>query len=113
MKPEAESGAVVPMPVDKTEIEALEPYGDLIPFADPSWYQGVRPHSPSPLPLNPDFNQYGINSTTPPTSTKPTLPSATKSANGSPKKSSPMSANGTKPKRSPTKYTRRWEHAGT
>ena len=23
------------------EAEALEPYGDLIPFADPSWYQGV------------------------------------------------------------------------
>ncbi|KAL1858576.1 hypothetical protein Plec18170_002776 [Paecilomyces lecythidis] len=23
-------------------VEALEPYGDLIPFADPSWYQGYR-----------------------------------------------------------------------
>jgi hypothetical protein len=25
------------------EVEALEPFGDLIPFADPSWYQGVCP----------------------------------------------------------------------
>jgi hypothetical protein len=52
VKPEAESGAVVPVPEDKTEIEALEPYGDLIPFADPSWYQGVRSHNPHiPPPL--------------------------------------------------------------
>ena len=47
------------------EAEALEPYGDLIPFADPSWYQGVSretlthpgvcllttPPSTVPLPL--------------------------------------------------------------
>lgn len=25
----------------KPNIEPLEPFGDLIPFADPSWYQGV------------------------------------------------------------------------
>ncbi|XDG05132.1 hypothetical protein ABKA04_004747 [Annulohypoxylon sp. FPYF3050] len=35
--------AVVPATVQE-EAEALEPYGDLIPFADPSWYQGF--HSP-------------------------------------------------------------------
>jgi hypothetical protein len=26
----------------KSTTTALEPFGDLIPFADPSWYQGVR-----------------------------------------------------------------------
>lgn len=48
VKPKAESGAVAAIPgegakqvVDHTDAEALEPYGDLIPFADPSWYQGV------------------------------------------------------------------------
>jgi hypothetical protein len=44
VKPKAESGAVVPVPAaapDREMSEALEPFGDLIPFADPSWYQGV------------------------------------------------------------------------
>ena len=29
--------------VSKTEtnVEALEPFGELVPFGDPSWYQGV------------------------------------------------------------------------
>ncbi|KAF4637126.1 hypothetical protein G7Y89_g965 [Cudoniella acicularis] len=51
VKPKAESGAVVPVPskaarevVDKTQTETLDPFGELIPFADPSWYQGF--HSP-------------------------------------------------------------------
>jgi hypothetical protein len=30
-------------------LEAQEPFGDLIPFADPSWYQGVRPPHPSEI----------------------------------------------------------------
>jgi hypothetical protein len=44
VKPQAESGAVVPAPAAAAEremLEALDPFGDLIPFADPSWYQGV------------------------------------------------------------------------
>jgi cytochrome b involved in lipid metabolism len=44
VKPQAESGAVVPVPKEDVEVETLEPFGDLIPFADPSWYQGVRFH---------------------------------------------------------------------
>ncbi|KUJ10845.1 putative acyl-CoA dehydrogenase [Mollisia scopiformis] len=43
VKPKAESGAVVPVPAVE-EFETLDPFGDLIPFADPSWYQGY--HSP-------------------------------------------------------------------
>ncbi|KAI0832176.1 acyl-CoA dehydrogenase NM domain-like protein [Hypoxylon sp. FL0890] len=35
---------VVPSSAQAEEAEALEPFGDLIPFADPSWYQGF--HSP-------------------------------------------------------------------
>ncbi|KAK8043840.1 acyl-CoA dehydrogenase [Apiospora phragmitis] len=38
-KPTKEAKKIV-----EDEAEALEPYGDLIPFADPSWYQGY--HSP-------------------------------------------------------------------
>ncbi|KAE9369914.1 acyl-CoA dehydrogenase [Stipitochalara longipes BDJ] len=47
VKPKPESGAVVPVPTAAPEremLEALDPFGDLIPFADPSWYQGY--HSP-------------------------------------------------------------------
>jgi hypothetical protein len=33
--------------VDHTQDEALDPYGDLVPFADPSWYQGVSLPQPS------------------------------------------------------------------
>lgn len=42
VKPAAESGAVVPVPAQAAEeVEALDPFGDLVPFADPSWYSGV------------------------------------------------------------------------
>ena len=46
VKPQAESGAVVRVPGQDVDVNAepsepLEPFGDLIPFADPSWYQGV------------------------------------------------------------------------
>lgn len=41
--PQAESGTVAPTPGPSAEeeAEALDPYGSLIPFADPAWYQGV------------------------------------------------------------------------
>jgi len=43
VKPEAVPGAVAPQPTaEAEEAEALDPYGDLIPYADPSWYQSVR-----------------------------------------------------------------------
>lgn len=43
MKPSAESGTVAPMPGKDAEehAEALDAYGDIIPYADPSWYQSV------------------------------------------------------------------------
>ncbi len=44
-KPQAESGSIAPVPAVE-EIETLDPFGDLIPFADPSWYQGVSNSSP-------------------------------------------------------------------
>jgi alkylation response protein AidB-like acyl-CoA dehydrogenase len=44
--PTAEPGAVVPAPgpAAEEEAEALDPYGDMVPYADPSWYQSY--HSP-------------------------------------------------------------------
>ncbi|TVY12780.1 Acyl-CoA dehydrogenase apdG [Lachnellula arida] len=48
VKPQAESGTVSAAPAaaveEKVPEETLEPFGDLIPFADPAWYQGF--HSP-------------------------------------------------------------------
>ncbi|MCJ1471784.1 hypothetical protein MMC13_000425 [Lambiella insularis] len=45
-KPQAESGTVAPMPgKDVKEIkESMDSYGDLVPYADPSWYQSY--HTP-------------------------------------------------------------------
>ena len=42
-KPAAKSSAVVSAPTEAAEdAEPLDPFGDLIPFGDPTWYQGVR-----------------------------------------------------------------------
>ncbi|KAI9831137.1 MAG: hypothetical protein M1819_005225 [Sarea resinae] len=45
VKPDA-AGPAAPQPTEaaEEEVEALDPYGDLIPYADPSWYQSY--HSP-------------------------------------------------------------------
>ena len=47
VKPEAVSGAVVPQPTEAAAeaAEAMDPYGDLVPYADPSWYQSVSLHT--------------------------------------------------------------------
>ncbi|KAI9879266.1 MAG: hypothetical protein M1830_009067 [Pleopsidium flavum] len=44
VKPQAESGTVAPVPgKDAVEqSESLDPYGDQVPFADPSWYQSYH-----------------------------------------------------------------------
>lgn len=41
VKPEAISGAIVPQPTEAAaeEAEAFDSFGDLVPYADPSWYQ--------------------------------------------------------------------------
>jgi hypothetical protein len=43
VQPQAEPGTVAPAPGPSAseEAEALDPFGSLIPFGDPSWYQGV------------------------------------------------------------------------
>lgn len=43
VKPQAESGVVAPVPgKDVEEVkESMDPYGAMIPYADPSWYQSV------------------------------------------------------------------------
>jgi hypothetical protein len=45
VKPKAESGTVSAVPGPDAEEELappLDPYGDLVPYADPNWYQSVR-----------------------------------------------------------------------
>jgi cytochrome b involved in lipid metabolism len=44
VKPEANSGVVAPQPTGATieESEPFDAYGDLVPYADPSWYQTVH-----------------------------------------------------------------------
>ncbi|OCL00711.1 acyl-CoA dehydrogenase NM domain-like protein [Cenococcum geophilum 1.58] len=46
VKPSAKHGVVVPQPglTAEEKAEALDQYGDLVPYADPSWYQSY--HSP-------------------------------------------------------------------
>lgn len=43
VQPQAESGAVAPMPgpAAKEEMEALDQFGDMVPGGDPNWYQSV------------------------------------------------------------------------
>lgn len=43
VEPSAEPGVVVPMPgpAAKEERERLEEFGDMVPFADPAYYQSV------------------------------------------------------------------------
>lgn len=51
VKPSSESGTVAPMPGKDAEehAEALDAYGALIPYSDPSWYQSVRMQEIFPL----------------------------------------------------------------
>lgn len=43
VQPQAESGVVIPAPSKHAEElkEAMDPFGAIIPYADPSWYQSV------------------------------------------------------------------------
>ena len=43
VQPQAESGVVAPVPTQHAgeAKESMDPYGAMIPYADPSWYQSV------------------------------------------------------------------------
>jgi hypothetical protein len=43
-KPKAESGTVSAVP-EEDDAVPLDIYGDLVPYADPNWYQSVRAKS--------------------------------------------------------------------
>jgi hypothetical protein len=49
VKPEANSGVIAPQPTEVAadEAEPFDSFGDIIPYADPSWYQTVSPRSSS------------------------------------------------------------------
>jgi hypothetical protein len=50
VKPEANSGVIAPQPTEAAaeEAEPFDSFGDIIPYADPSWYQTASLH-PSPV----------------------------------------------------------------
>ena len=79
VKPQAESGTVAPMPGKhvKEVKESMDPFGDLVPYADPSWYQSVR----STLRSSSSRTDISV-SIIHHTSTRATKPSAQKSAHG-------------------------------
>jgi hypothetical protein len=43
VKPEANSGVIAPQPTSAAaeETEPFDSFGDIVPYADPSWYQTV------------------------------------------------------------------------
>lgn len=100
VKPQAESGAVAPFPgKDVGEAkESMDPYGAMIPYADPSWYQSVCKF----LFMRTSSGLTFDSSTTLPISTRPTLLSVPKSANGLTSKSNLTLPNGMKPRKCQT-----------
>ena len=57
IKPQAESGVIAPVPGRDAEgaKESMDPYGAMIPYADPSWYQSVSASLPVPNLLADEF----------------------------------------------------------
>lgn len=106
VKPQAESGAVAPVPGKDVEEakESMDPYGAMIPYADPSWYQSVC------MILFMETSSWLTfkSSIILPISTRPTLLSARKSANGLTMRSNLTLRNGMKPRKCQTKSTSRW-----
>lgn len=103
-KPAAKSA-----PAEEEDAEPLEPFGDQVPYADPSWYQSVRHCSPD----RSSTHLLTRHSTIRHTSTSHMLPSVPKSENGFPPKSSHMLRNGMKRGRSPMRSTSKWAPADT
>jgi len=104
LQPSAEPGFVAPMPGPaavelKDGPEALDQYGDLVPFGDPSWYQTVSEPAPTA------FSKTYLYSITPHTTTNPTQISAPKSATSSRRKSCHLQTNGTQPSKSRSRFT--------
>jgi len=79
LKPEAESGHIAPMPgADAKKVsEAFEGFGDMVPYADPAWYQTVSGYERVLQTMTDDED-----SITRLTTTSLTLPSVKKSAHG-------------------------------
>jgi len=44
VKPSPAAAAPMPGPAAAEDTEPLDPFGDLVPFGDPTWYQGVCLH---------------------------------------------------------------------
>ena len=106
--PSAESGTVAPMPGkdSREEVEALDSFGDLVPYGDPSWYQSVRWQ-----PANARWYGSYRASTVLHISTRLMPRFVPKYGNGSIQKSNPTSRNGMRPKRCRKPSTSKWANA--
>ena len=109
-KPQPESGVIAPVPgKDVEEVkESMDPYGAMIPYADPSWYQSVC--------IMPSFENTSLTydpSITPPISTRHMPLYAPKSVNGLTARSNLTSRNGMKPRKCQIRYTSRWASGAT
>jgi len=103
--------APAPTAANAKESEALDPYGSIIPFADPAWYQSVCA-SPSVIHRQRDL-AYMLSSITHHISTSLMPPFVTKSGNGSTVKLSRTLPSGMRPEKCQTLSTSRWVKEGT
>lgn len=112
VKPSSE-GPAAPFPgpaaKEAAEAEALEPYGDLIPYADPAWYQGVCDCHVYTLGLS-RLNSHSI---TLHISIRLTSLFVPRFESGSIAKLSHMSLNGMRRSMSPIAYTNKWASVAT
>ena len=110
IKPQPESGVIAPVPGKDVEEakESMDPYGAMIPYADPSWYQSV---CIIPSLENPWLTR--DSSITLPISTRRMPLYAPKSANGLTTRSNLTSRNGMKPRKCQIRYTSRWVSVAT
>ena len=102
-KPKAVPQAKPRAAAAQEDAEAMDPFGSLIPFGDPNWYQGV-----SGLSNRMRWKSNNRPSTTLPTTMKPTLLSVQKSGNGSSPSSNPTLPNGTKERKFQIASTSKW-----
>lgn len=128
LEPQANPGVVAPQPgpaaaeqkgpapVDDkpAKTEALDQYGDMIPFADPAWYQSVSLIAfVYKIAISRNQSNMSQRSTILLTTTNHTQTSARKFDHTSMPRSNPMSTNGTKPRRYPTRSTKTLASAAT
>jgi hypothetical protein len=98
------SGPAAPVPAEKELKESLEPYGDLVPFGDPAWYQGVS----DVMYRGKKEANFALRSITRPTITSRTRRCGMRSGSGSRRSVSRSSTIGRRTSLCRQRFTRRW-----